>query len=85
MIGPVAGATWASESRGQPTFLNLGLAYPEPGRFTILIWIDARWNFDAPPEETYAGKQICVTGVVELYEGSAEMEVRGPEAILIVE
>jgi hypothetical protein len=85
VIGPVVGATWASESRGKPTFLNLGLPYPEPGRFTILIWIDGRWNFPSPPEEVYAGRTICATGTIELYEGSAEMLVEGPWQIVVVQ
>jgi hypothetical protein len=83
VIGPVVGATWAQEARGKPTFLNLGLPYPDPGRFTVLIWIDGRWNFDHPPEETYLGLTVCVTGTIELYEGSPEMIVEGPEWISV--
>lgn len=82
VIGPVASATWATESRGQPTFINLGLPYPDPGRFTVLLWIDARWRFDAPPEEMFAGKTVCVTGVVELYRGGAEIVVEYPWQIV---
>lgn len=85
VIGPVASATWASGSRGQPTFLNVGLPYPDPGRFTVLIWIDARWNFPDAPEVLYANRTICVSGTVEMYEGSPEMEVFGPEQIVVVE
>jgi hypothetical protein len=83
VIGPVVGATWAQEARGKPTFLNLGLPYPDPGRFTVLIWIDGRWNFDVAPEEAYLGLTICVTGTIELYEGSPEMIVDGPEWISV--
>jgi hypothetical protein len=32
-----------------------------PGRFTVLIWIDGRWSFLPPPEETYLGLTINVT------------------------
>lgn len=83
VIGPVVDATWANGSRGQPTFLNLGLSYPDPGRFTILMWIDARYRFDAPPEELFAGKTVCVSGVVELYRDGAEMEVEYPSQIVV--
>jgi hypothetical protein len=79
--GPVVDATFASESRGQPTFLNLGKGYPDPGRFTVVIWIPNRDNFPAPPEELYRDQTICVTGQVTLYNGSAEMEIIGPEDI----
>ncbi len=82
VIGPVVDATWASDTRGKPTFINLGLAYPDPGRFTALLWIDARYRFDAPPEEAFAGKTVCVTGVVEIYRGGAEIEVEYPWQIV---
>jgi len=65
------------------TLLNVGAPYPDPSRFTVLMWIDARWNFDYPPEETYYGLTICVTGTIELYEGSAEMIIEGPEWIWV--
>ena len=65
------------------TLLNLGLSYPDPGRFTVLMWIDARWNFDFAPEEVYLGSTICVTGTIALYEGSAEMIIEGPEWIWV--
>ena len=83
VVGPVVDTAYAPDSRGTPTFLNLGLSYPDPGRFTVVIWIDGRWNFDYPPEETYLGLTICVTGTIELYEGSAEMIVEGPEWISV--
>jgi hypothetical protein len=79
--GPVIDATFASASRGQPTFLDIGRGYPDPARFTVVIWIPNRDNFPAPPEELYLGQTICVTGQVTLYNGSAEMEIIGPEDV----
>lgn len=83
VIGPVVDATWAEEAQGKPTFLNLGLPYPDPARFTVLMWIPARWNFDFAPEEVYLGSTICVVGTIALYEGGAEMIIEGPEAIWV--
>ena len=83
MRGPVVGANFASESRGQPTFLDVGLAFPNPGRFTVLIWIPNRSNFPAPPEELYLGKTVCVIGEITLYDGAPEMEIIGPEDISV--
>jgi hypothetical protein len=80
--GPVVDATYASDSRGQPTFLNIGRGYPDPARFTVVIWIPNRANFPAPPEELYSGQTVCVTGQITLYNGSAEMEIIGPEDIV---
>ncbi len=83
IIGPVMSTAWASESRGKPTFLNIGRAYPDPERFTVLLWIDARFRFDQPPEEMYADQTICVTGVVEIYEGGGEIIVDYPWQIVV--
>ena len=83
VIGPVVSAYWAQEEQGKPTFLNLGAAYPDPSRFTVLMWIDARWNFDFAPEEVYLGATVCVSGLIELYEGSPEMVIEGPEWIWV--
>ncbi len=85
VIGPVVGATWATDSRGQPTFLNIGLPYPDPGRFTVLIWIDARWNFPDAPELLYTDRTICVSGAIEVYNGVPEVEVLGPEQIIVAD
>src|SRR5687768_4440310 len=43
--GPVAGTRYASDSNGQPTFLNVGVDYPNPDRFVVLIWGENRGEF----------------------------------------
>ena len=83
VCGPVASAHFASDSNGQPTFLNIGNAYPDPQRFTVVIWGRNRGNFDPLPEEAYLEKEICVTGEIELYQGMPEIEVESPAQILI--
>jgi len=81
--GPVKGTNYASGTKGKPTFLDVGKAYPDPARFTVLIWGDDRASFPAPPEKAYAGKTICVTGLVTSYKGGAEIEVSSPAAIVV--
>ena len=81
VCGPVAGTHFAESSRGQPTFLNIGVDYPSPERFVILIWGDERPSFPSAPESYYEGKTICVSGEIQEYEGVFEIEVRSPEQI----
>ncbi|HSF80408.1 MAG TPA: hypothetical protein VLA49_04210 [Anaerolineales bacterium] len=81
VCGPVVDGVYASESQGKPTFLNLGMPYPEVGRFTVLIWGDDRASFPEPPEEWYFGKTICVSGEIEIYRGTAEIIVEQPGQI----
>ena len=72
---------WASASNGSPTFLNIGNAYPDKNRFTVVIWKDYRENFKVLPETYYQGKTICVTGLITEYEGVPEIEVRSQDEI----
>jgi len=83
VCGPVVDSFYGSSIGGQPTFLNIGKPYPEPERFTILIWGDDRSRFPSAPDIYYLGKTICATGEVILYKGSAEMKVTSPSQITI--
>ncbi len=81
VCGPVVDTHYASTSSGQPTFLNLGKAYPSPDRFTVVIWGDDRHNFPQAPEDYYLGKNVAVSGLLQEYEGSAEVFISGPSQI----
>jgi endonuclease YncB( thermonuclease family) len=81
--GPVVGTLYASGSNRRPTFLNLGYDYPDPERVTVIIWGGNREKFRVPPEDAYAGKTICVTGLIELYRNLPEIEVSSPSQIEI--
>jgi DNA/RNA endonuclease YhcR with UshA esterase domain len=73
VCGTVASARYADRSKGSPTFLNLGHAYPNED-FTAVIWGENRSKFGTP--ENLAGQSICVTGPLTLYRGKPEMVLR---------
>lgn len=79
VCGVVASAKYASQSRGEPTFLNLGRPYPKHV-FTALIWGKDRPAFPDPPE-SLEGEAICVEGTIEVYRGRAQIIVESPEQI----
>ena len=83
--GPVAGTMYADTSNGDPTFLNVGTDYPDPGRFTVVIWGEDRGAFSGAPEDLYAGQTIRVTGTVDSYEGVPQIAISSPDYIEIVE
>jgi len=83
VCGPVVSAYFATSTNGQPTFLNIGKEYPDPERFTALIWGKNLENFPFNPDEYYFGKTICIQGFVEEYKGTLEIEVTDPEQIEI--
>lgn len=74
----VFGTRFLDQSNRQPTFLNMGAAYPN-SPLTVVIFGDDRKNFAGAPETMYADKEICVTGVIKEYKGKAEIIVNKPE------
>ena len=82
VCGTVASATYAVRTKGRPTFLNLDQPYPKQ-IFTVLIWGSDRNKFQNPPETSFRGKRICVTGIVEDYRGKSEIVVRSPDQIIL--
>ncbi len=83
VYGQAIGATYAFSSKGQPTFLNMGKNYPDFNRFIVLIWGSDRNKFSPPPNIQYKGKMIYVYGLIELYDGSAEIIVTDPSQIQV--
>jgi hypothetical protein len=81
--GPVVSAVFASDSNGQPTFLNIGKPYPDPNRFTVVIWGEDRDVFPEPPEVAYASARVCVRGPVSTYQGVTQIIIDGPEDIVL--
>lgn len=65
VCGPLAG----SGNSEDDVFLNLGLDYPDPGRFQIVLW-------DIGGIEPIAfGATLCTSGQITLYEGVAQIEL----------
>ena len=81
VYGPVVDTHYASESSGEPTFLNMGNPYPDPNRFNVDIWGENRVKFSQPPEDYYVGKTIYVSGLIDPYEGVPQIEVTSPDQI----
>lgn len=73
--GPVADVTYAPDVGGEPTFANLGNAHPDPERFDVVIYADARQGFDDPPEDTLPGETVCVVGQIRMRDGVPQIIV----------
>lgn len=72
VCGKVVSERTATNSRGEPTFINLDAAYPNQV-FTILIWGEDRKNVGTLPAE---GSRVCATGTIQEYRGVPEILVR---------
>ena|SRR5215469_14287680 len=79
VCGSVAGVHYASRSKGEPTFINLDKAYPNQV-FTILVWGSDRPKF-GNPQQIYAGKRLCVSGLITVFRDVPEIVAHDPSAI----
>lgn len=79
VCGIVASSHYATKTRRQPTFLNLGKPYQDQ-IFTAVIWGDDRPKF-GEPERAFEGKSICVTGRIEIYKDKPEIIVHEPDQL----
>ena len=71
VCGPLSG----NGNSEDDVFLNLGRDYPDPARFTIVLWDVG--GVQAPP----TGATLCASGVISTYEGVAQMELRSVGAV----
>jgi micrococcal nuclease len=82
VCGNVASAHFAAKTKRQPTFINLDKPYPNQV-FTVLIWGSDREKFEKPAETLYSGKEICVTGMIQSYQGRPEIVVKEPGQVKV--
>jgi len=81
VCGLVVSSKFAMRSKGQLTFLNLDRPYPSH-IFTVIILGKDRVKFGRP-DLTFAGKRICVWGLIADYEGRPEMMATDPAQITV--
>ena len=79
--GPVVAITYDTHSRIGTTFISLGLNYPDPHGFTVIIWEEDIGKFHFNPDSPYDGKTLYVRGVVKDHNGSPQIVVTYPEQI----
>jgi hypothetical protein len=79
--GPIVSGTYRKLAKGQPTYLDMGAAYPDRSRVSILIWGDVRSKFPGRPESIYDGRHVAVTGAIRTYRGTLQIVVNTPSAI----
>jgi len=81
VCGLVVSSKFAVKSKGQLTFLNLDRPHPHHV-FTVVIWGKDRPKF-GKPDQAFAGKRICVSGLIADFEGRPEMMATEPAQITL--
>lgn len=74
--GPIVEVTRASDMTGNPTFINIGAAFPDESRLTAVIWGRNRSGFHELLSRDLVGQSVCVSGEIKSYRGAAQIELR---------
>lgn len=77
----IYGGKYLESTKGTTTFLNAGGYYPN-ALLTIVIWADARKEFNNSPEEFYKGKEVCIPWKIELYKDKPQIVVTSKSQIV---
>jgi hypothetical protein len=72
VCGTVVNQHVASNSRGEPTFLDIDFSYPHQV-FTVVIWKD---DMERVGELPGLKSHVCTSGVIREYKGVANIFVR---------
>jgi len=81
VCGVVAGAKYAAQVRGGLTFIDFGKPYPNAA-FTAMIFAENRAKFGTP-EKGLPGKQVCVSGRVQMFKGKPEIVLTDPKQLVV--
>ena len=80
-------ASYRPDVRGEPTFLNCPVPYPNHD-FTALIWGDERSVFQSclggAPEVVLDNREVRVSGLIEPYEGKPEIILTGCHQLEVI-
>ncbi len=78
----IYGGIFLDKSKKRLTLLNMGGAYPKQ-KITVLIPDTCRFLFSKAPETNFKYKNVCITGMILLYNEKYEIVLAKPEDITI--
>jgi hypothetical protein len=82
--GKIYSGRWLQGATGRPTLLNMGALYPNQ-LLTVVIWGKDRMGFDYAPDKELIGKEVWVTGKVELHNDKPQLVLYSQEQVQIQE
>lgn len=78
IYGPIMRVTHRQDVRGEPTWIEIGAAFPSKERVTLIIWGNYRETFEPHISQRLIGESVCATGTVDLYREMPQLELQNP-------
>src|SRR6476660_7718387 len=70
--GKIFSGKWLQGATNRPTLLNMGALYPNQ-LLTVVIWGKDRMNFDYAPDKELVGKEVRLSGKLEMYNSKPQL------------
>lgn len=69
-------------SEKKPTVLDINNSYGQT-KVNVVIWDDERKNFSKEPEQLYNNRDVCISGVVQLYNNIPQIVIHDKSQIKV--
>lgn len=83
VVGKVVSVFQSNKSDTKPVYLNFEKPYPNQV-FEVVIFPGDIRQFAKHPKELYEGREVKVSGVIELYKSRPQIIVKNPKFIEVV-
>jgi len=82
-LGPVIEVSYQARVNGKPTYINMGAAFPDKDRLTLVVWGRNLGKFGSNLENRYEGATACAFGKVQSYKGTVQIELKQPSQLIV--
>lgn len=79
--GIVKNVTHRPQINGRPTYIDIGGAFPDKNRLTLVIWGDDLNKFNTDFINSLKGKKLCILGKVKEYKNIPQVFLNNPKQI----
>ena len=76
VVGPVMAVSQRDGIRGNPTWMEVGAAFPNQNRLKVVIWEEQKHLFPMVTPGQLTGHSVCITGKLPDYKGVAQIVLR---------
>lgn len=84
LIGVVKDYRYMPNTRGEPTFINIGERFPNKDRLTVVVWGSDREKFGMALSDRLVGRTVCVIGTVTMRDNSPQISIKWPRELVFM-
>lgn len=84
IVGPIMKITSRKNIRGNPTWVDIGGAFPATNRMMLVIWEEKKNEFPLLVPGKLTHKEVCVTGQLTSYKGIPQIQLSEKSQLQVI-